>query len=369
MRVLHVSEVSAGGVLALVRGYVRDQSSRGFDVHVAGASALDTGVGSYHRWVGSRRRPHSAPTDAWALRRIVAEVRPDVIHLHSFFAGVFGRLPGVARGAAVVYQPHSWAFDAVSRPLLRAAVVAVERAATRQTHLVVTNCDDEIREARAAGVRLQGRSIGVPVDLDHFVPPDEAQRYRARESLGVDDRATIVCVGRISRQKGQDILVPAWERRPVQGAVLYFVGGGDAEALAHLAPTTWGVTIKAVGHADDIRTWWRAADVMVMPSRYEGQSVAVSEALASGVPVVSFAVNGAAAAVMAGGQPAGEVVPVGDVDALLAAAARRVADPVVAQAESRAGRARALRDSRPSDVMDRLVDSYANALSRVGRRS
>lgn len=366
-RILHVSEVSAGGVLALVRDYVADQQRRGYEVHVAGASGLDFGPCTFHPWAGSRRRPHLAMVDVWALRRIVARVRPDVVHLHSFFAGLFGRLPGVVKGAAIVYQPHSWAFNATTSSAGRLIVVATERAATRATHLTVTNCVDEIIEGREAGVRGDARSIGVPVDLDHFSPPDPAARIRAKEALGLGDRRVVVCVGRICRQKGQDLLVPAWERRPVSSANLYVVGGGDPSSLVALAPRTWGRSVYAIGHTADIRTWWHAADVMVLPSRYEGQSVAVSEALACGVPVVAFAVNGVRAAVADGGGAAGEVVPLGDTDRLLSAVSLRVADPMVRAAESEAGRRRALRDSQPADVLDRLVDSYKAAVALAGR--
>ena len=75
-----------------------------------------------------------------------------------------------------------------------------------------------------------------------------------------------------------------------------------------------------VGHVADVRPWVWAADVLVQSSRYEAQGMALCEALACGLPAVTFAVNGAHAVVEDGPErPAGAVVQQHDEDGLLAA--------------------------------------------------
>ncbi len=63
-----------------------------------------------HPWRVRRGRPGGYPVAIRELRRAVREVRPDVIHLHSFVAGQLGRAPLALRGldVPVVYQPHAW---------------------------------------------------------------------------------------------------------------------------------------------------------------------------------------------------------------------------------------------------------------------
>ena len=101
------------------------------------------------------------------------------------------------------------------------------------------------------------------------------------------------------------------------------VGPGEQEGLRSAAPTTFGDNLLHVGAQDDVHPFLSRASVSVLPSRYEGQSVAMAESLACGVPVVMTDVNGAREAVAPpGGDTAGAVVPVGDMGAVLAEVAR-----------------------------------------------
>lgn len=370
MRVAHVSEVTSGGVRELLTNYAQDQVARGFDVHVIGDESLSGLPGTHHEWRGSRRRPASAFGHLSRLNKVLHDLRPDVVHLHSFFAGLFGRAHSRRQaGFPIVYQPHGWPFDALDNSAARLAVVSFERWASRRTDLLVTNCEDEIVEARAEGIETPAVALGVPIDLEWFIPGRATAREALRAELGIDDRAALVCIGRIVRQKGYDILVRAWERQPIPGAVLYLVGTGKTSRLAALAPNEWARTIHAVGETDDPRSWLQAADVMLLPSRYEGQAIAVSEAMACGLPVVAFAVNGARAAIIDGGNPAGAVVAKGDAKALLAEARRRVDDPLLRESEASVARARAERDNVASGVFDRLVKAYDSAIAAHCARS
>lgn len=371
MRVVHVTEVSAGGVRRLVADFAEDQVARGLDVHVVGDASLADLPGTHHLWRGSRRRPASALADWVRLHRLLRRLEPDVVHLHSSFAGAFARTrPPLRRSYAVVYQPHSWAFDAVGSAGLRRLVAGFERWAGRRTELVATNCVDEIHECRRYGVSAPAVALGVPIDLDFFRPATAADRGALRSQLGLDGRAVVLCLGRVVRQKGYDILLPEWERQPIPGAMLHIVGPGDTADLEALAPTQWGRTVTAAGSTDDPRSWLQAADLLLLPSRYEGQSVTVSEALACGLPVVAFAVNGARQAICDEGAPAGAVAPVGDAAALLAHARRRLDDADLRAAEALRARERAERDNLATAVFDRLAAAYTTAIhTRRTRRA
>ncbi|MGW0584114.1 glycosyltransferase family 4 protein, partial [Streptomyces sp. NPDC002920] len=102
----------------------------------------------------------------------------------------------------------------------------------------------------------------------------------------------VVCMGRLCRQKGQDVLLRAWPDvvRQVPGARLALVGDGpDGERLRAGAPES----VAFVGAVADSVPWYRAADLVVLPSRWEGMALAPLEALACGRPVVVTDVDGA----------------------------------------------------------------------------
>jgi glycosyltransferase involved in cell wall biosynthesis len=361
MRVLHVAEVAHGGVISLVRTFAEQQLKAGFDVHVLAAPDVGPLAGVVHEWSPRRRRLTSYPSYALRLREVVTAVRPDVVHLHSFFPGLFGRMLRLPRGTAVVYQPHSWAFERIPARAV-GAVVAWEKFAARRTDVVVTNCESELAEGHDHGLRVKGEVVGLPIDTEHFAPVDSAERLRIRQDLGLDDRRLLVCVGRISHQKGQVALATAWESDPIPDAVLAMIGPGDPTEVAAAAPTAVGSTLRLVGALSDVRPWLHAADVCVQPSRYEGQSVAMAEAMSCGRAVVMTDVNGAREALRPDGEPAaGAVVPLGDLDSLLREARARLDDESLAREEEHVARGRAVSMFGLDEVMGRLEQVYRRA--------
>ena len=359
MRILHVVEVSTGGVVSVVRSYAAAQQSAGHDVHLLVPEEFGEAAGVRHVWWPQRRTPYRWPAAVSRFHEVVSATSPDVVHLQSFFPGLLGRLRRPDFDGVVVYQPHSWAFDAVPRPA-RPLVEAWERTASSKQDLLMVNCEDERLEGLAHGVSGPTVSVGVPIDTTYFTPGDPDPELLV--AAGIPPGPVITCVGRISRQKAQDLLVAAWERAPLPGATLVLLGGGDTAELERLAPTTWGSSIRSVGATTDVRAWLRSSRVLVMPSRYEGQSVAMGEALACGRPVFATKVNGATEAIVDGPEgPAGAVVDVGAVGELLRSVARSLDDEQATTEMMHAARVRAERLFAAGAVMQRVTDAYAMA--------
>ncbi|MFQ5855267.1 MAG: glycosyltransferase [Anaerolineae bacterium] len=169
------------------------------------------------------------------------------------------------------------------------------------------------------------------VDTRVFRPADEPRRRL---------EANILCVGRLIERKGQHHLLRAFAllsahcNRPIR---LTLVGTGDAEdALYHLAADLGvadAVTFTGFVSRDDMPAVYRQSDIFVLPSQNEGMSIALLEAIASGLPVVVTDTGGTAELVREGIN--GLVVPWADVPALTDALAMLVQDE---QAQRRMGR-------------------------------
>jgi glycosyltransferase involved in cell wall biosynthesis len=140
----------------------------------------------------------------------------------------------------------------------------------------------------------------------------------------------------MSEQKGQQDLVAGWSevRARVPEAQLLLVGDGpDTRALSRQAEALEGV--RLVGRRSDVRTWLAAANVVAVPSRWEGMPLVPLEAMASARSVVATDVTGIVDSVP---PHAGAIVPAGDRQALVAALVRRLIDPDLAEDEGWNGR-------------------------------
>ncbi|MCX3286205.1 glycosyltransferase family 4 protein [Streptomyces sp. NEAU-H22] len=293
-RVLHVTQPVDGGVARVVTDLAGAQLAAGMRVTVAcpdsplatRLAALGTDV---RHWAATRAPGPSLADEARRLARIVEDVRPCLVHAHSAKAGLAGRL-AVRGRIPTVFQPHAWSFEAVDG-VTAALARGWERWGARWSARVVCVSEAERRRGVEAGVRGRWSVVPNGIDVQRFRPAD-AGAVRARLLPDGDPRAPlVVCVGRLCRQKGQDVLLTAWESvlRRVPGARLVLVGDGpDQGRLRALAPAS----VLFAGDVADVVPWYQAADLVVLPSRWEGMALAPLEAMACGRPVVVTDVGG-----------------------------------------------------------------------------
>jgi glycosyltransferase involved in cell wall biosynthesis len=340
LSILHVSQPTEGGVGRYVADLAVEQVGRGWRVVVASptygelaAQTTDAGAG-HVPWSAGRAPGPGSLLDATRLSKIVREAEPDLVHLHSSKAGFAGRL--ALRGRRpTIFQPHAWSFDAVRGPV-RPAAIAWERSAARWAAIVLCVSPSERQHGVEAGIHANWRVVPNGVDVSSWPEISDDERSATRKRLGLADLPTVVCVGRLTRQKGQDVLLAAWPavRDQVPQAQLVLVGDGpDVEALRKQAD---GAVVFA-GHRTNVAEWLAAADVAAFPSRWEGMSIGLLEAMASGRSIVATDVPGASEAL---GEVGGPLVPPEDPAALAAAIVTRLQDPERAASEGRAARER-----------------------------
>ncbi|MEV7278349.1 glycosyltransferase family 4 protein [Streptomyces sp. NPDC093111] len=320
---LHAVQPGDGGVARVVTDLVRAQLADGLRVAVAcppgtglAAAVRAEGAATY-AWRAGRDPGPGTVRETRELGRLVRAVRPSLVHAHSAKAGLCARL--ALRGRVpTVYQPHAWSFEAVEGTTATLAR-RWERWAARWTARIVCVSEAERRTGEAAGVRAPCSVIHNGVDAGRFAPADEEPA--ARDAAG----PLVVCVGRLCRQKGQDVLLAAWPEvlAAVPDARLVLVGDGpDGERLRAAA----GPSVRFTGAVADTAPWYRAADLVVLPSRWEGMALAPLEAMASGRPVVVGDVDGARESLPPGHEELC-LVPPGDPAALAAALGRLLGEP------------------------------------------
>jgi glycosyltransferase involved in cell wall biosynthesis len=299
---------------------------------------------------GARRLP--------AMIRLLRAERPDVFHAHMsspvaakypLAAAVMARVPavlGTVHVAEFVPPDHStyWQLRALSR--------GVDRYLTVSRDIAVELVERLDWPADKIEVVYNG------VDTDRFemtAPPG------LRDELGGGGgRPIVLTPARLNEQKGHPVLLEAVAEVP--DAVFVLAGDGpERQALETLAEQL-GVTdrVRFLGHRTDIPQLLAAADVFALPSLYEGSSLAVLEAMAAGIPIVSSAIGGTDELIEQG--RSGLLVPAGDAKALAAALRRVLADRALWETFAARARERVERDLTRERMVHRVMAVYEEIL-------
>ncbi|WP_330457920.1 glycosyltransferase family 4 protein [Streptomyces sp. NBC_00820] len=384
-RVLHLAQPVDGGVARVVRDLVRAQIAAGLRVTAGcpggelAAELRELGADVRH-WRAGRSPGPGLPGEVRRLARLVEEVRPELVHAHSAKAGLAARL-AVRGRVPTVFQPHAWSFEAVGGTTA-ALALRWERWGARWADRVVCVSEAERATGLRAGVHAPYTVIPNGVDLTRFRPaPAGADRAALLPDPDLDldpnanpdpnpdldpvqnpdpARPLVVCVGRLCRQKGQDVLLRAWDQvlRAVPDARLVLVGDGpDRESLRRQA----GPAVRFTGAVPDPLPWYRAADLVVLPSRWEGMALAPLEAMACARPVVLSDVDGARES-LPPALAARCLVPPEDPSALAGAVAGLLSDAPLRASLGDRGRRHVLSTHDVRHTAARVADLYRELL-------
>jgi glycosyltransferase involved in cell wall biosynthesis len=361
---------SVGGIQTQTFSLARALVELGAEVHVVtrpvpGRAPREEEDGvTVHRVGLARGGPAATLAYVSLATRAVASLGRgvDVLHAHQLLSPATAALlaSGLCRLPLVVTAHASGAVGDVAS-LARQGPLGMARllALRRRADAFVAVASPIVEELLAAGVPEE-RVHAIPngVDTRHHVPVDDAERRRARRALGLPPVPTVVYAGRLAPEKGVDILVDAWAdaRRRGSLATLALVGDGPERAALERRARDHGIlgAVRFAGSAEDVAPWLRAADAFVLPSRTEGLSLALLEAMATGLPVIATDVGGTPAA--AGGTAV--LVPPADPATLGAALSALLEEPGRAAALGAAARRRVLEEYGILQVARRHLALY-----------
>jgi glycosyltransferase involved in cell wall biosynthesis len=298
----------------------------------------------------ARRAPRSYIRAIRVIRRLVREGDYTIIHAHSSFSGLLVRIARTSTFPPIVFQPHAWSFLAV-RPALRGPLKLVERVLARRTDLLICVSEEEMALARAARIRPRRETV-IPNGVPFEASPRSRSKLPARPRGG--------CMTRLVEQKGVDVLVraaatPDW---PAELVVEVLGTGPQAQELQTLSERL-GVTgrVHFLGYSDDVQAHLQRWDLFVLPSRYEGAPLALLEALAAGLVVITTRVAGVTGLV-----DEYWTVPIEDPAGLARALARALGDWPRARRDAAAARRRASESNSLTTQLERVLAAYQNLL-------
>ncbi|MFO0859397.1 MAG: glycosyltransferase family 4 protein [Phycisphaerales bacterium] len=337
MRILHIStRLILGGSQENTVLSCEGQTRLGHDVHLAfgpifgpEGSLFERASGFGHEAGAQTRRigMHEIPSMVreinplkdlrcyYALRSLIRDLAPDIVHTHSSKAGVLGRAAAWAergfvaktgRKLGVVHTIHGPPFHQYLPARTNTIYIASERFAARRCHRIVSVADAMTSQFLQAGIGRpeQYSTVYSGMEVARYLDARDPQGRPAtsdtvRESLGLSPLDFVIgTVARLAELKGHDDLLDALgdELKAHENWKLLWVGDGwwRDRLLGRVASLGLADRVVTTGlvPSERVPEMMRAMDVLVHPSYREGLPRTVPQALLCGVPVVAYDVDG-----------------------------------------------------------------------------
>jgi len=364
---------SLGGGTYVVRRLTEALLGGGHSVTVVSADAetarLFEGLGCRvvcHIDLDRAIRPLRDLTGVARLAALLRREGCDLLHTHTSKGGVVGRVAGRLAGVRpIVHHVHGFAFDPLFTPPARFTFyAAIERAAAPLCDAMVFVNSTDLDLAQRLGILRPGRRA--QVIYNGVDAPQRAAPVRVRTPAS---SVHIAFVGRLAPQKGVDLLLEAAAGlEPGLPWQLTIVGDGplrpalEVQAAALLPAGVYCF----LGHRPHIGEFLDDVDIVVLPSRWEGHSIAVLEAMAHGKAVLATAIKGNVETIQSGVN--GVLAPPGDAGALCSALRMLIENPGLRHRLGAAARQTVVQRFPADRMIQSVLDLYASLGVGVCRR-
>jgi glycosyltransferase involved in cell wall biosynthesis len=309
------------------------------------------------------KRGKADPFALWRLVRFLRARRFDVVQTWIFAANTYGRV--AARIAKIpVVVTAEMAVDLWKGR----GDLAVDQRLARWTDRVVGNSKAVAEFYRKAGVP-EDRLMVIPSGIADEEPPAVDPAAVRAEMGWPADAPVVLFAGRLAPQKGVGDLVAALDLLQHVRPELRTLIVGEGPLRSQLQETAHAFrldgTVRFLGHREDVPRLLAAADLLVLPSLYEGLPNVVLEAMRFRKPVVATAAPGTTEVVEHG--RTGLLVPIHDVPGLAQAIRTVVEDRELGRRLGDAGRARAEAEFRAETMVARFAALYEELAKAKGR--
>ena len=298
------------------------------------------------------------------IKEIILREKIVLVHTHLYDGGKYGRIaarmakvPGIVHTAHNIYVKRRTKYHLINRILssFTDRIIAVSEA---------------VKESLVRYDRIKRKKIQViynGIDLSKFDGP--STQYEVRAELGIQpDEYVIGVIARLEEQKGHRYLLEALSNIPEHLASLKILIVGDGQLRSALEAETKKKGLSSnvffLGTRKPIAPILRALDLFLLPSLWEGFSMAILEAMAAGIPVVATRVGGAGEVITSGQD--GLLIPPGDAQSLAEVIKDALRHRTKYLEMARIGRERVRQNFSQEKHMEALQALYLQILAEKG---
>jgi len=233
------------------------------------------------------------PFNLLQLANTVARTGPDIVHLHgtraAFYASFFAKR--WQNKYALIYTIHGLALRQKSHPLKMGLLKAAEYLACKGATQVISVAQDDLRllDARGYLKHEKGHHIHNALELERFSPRSEETSKRPPQ--WPKSQFMIGTVARLVPQKALHIAIEA--SALLTDTHLLIIGDGPLRTQLEALANKLNAPVTFLGEQSQVETLLPHLDLFVLSSKWEGEPIALLEAIASGLPIVATDNSGA----------------------------------------------------------------------------
>ncbi|WP_404284501.1 glycosyltransferase [Exiguobacterium aurantiacum] len=285
MKVLHVGEYVNGGVATYLNEILPFQEKQdGIEVYLLMSefkSSKDIKINVSNKYFYKyKRNIFYFPYTLIQIYLKIKKIKPDIIHLHSTFAGLFIRLLYIFKDSKskpiIIYCAHGWSFLSQASIIKKKLYIIVEKILSLKTDLIINISNYEHVQSLKNGIG-ENKSIMIYNGIT------SENEFSKSIDLGTD-KIKILFVGRFDKQKGLDIILNLFQKFRFRDVKLFIAGDSVLSNEAISIPTN----VVQLGWVDQkmLGEYYKASDVVIMPSRWEGFGLVAVEAMKFKKPVI-----------------------------------------------------------------------------------
>lgn len=231
------------------------------------------------------------------LKKVISEINPDIVHIHSSKAGILARLAIRKLKIPCVYNAHGWSFSMKCSEAKKQIYASAEKVCAKYTDMIVNISTYEQNLALEYKVANSQKMTVIYNGIDLNKYSRGYSRNEILSKLGIPENAYVIgMVGRITEQKSPQTFISIAKEISNIFENAYFILVGDGDLIEEIQRSIEEKQLKdkviITGWTNEVAKYISTFDVAILTSKWEGFGLVLAEYMASGKPIVASNVGG-----------------------------------------------------------------------------
>lgn len=233
------------------------------------------------------------------VRKLLKQIKPDIVYLHSSKAGAIGRIALAFNfKTKILYNAHGWYFNAQISDKKKRIFAVIEKNLAIKTDKIINISKSEYESALKYKIAPEKKMCIIENGID-FTKFEHSDKYReeTRRKYHIEDNEIVIgVVGRLTEQKDPMTMIKAFELvcKENKNTRLMYVGSGNLEEDVKQYAKEKNILDKVIitGWVNNVEQYIPAFDIAVLPSKWEGFGLVLIEYMACNKPIIATSVGG-----------------------------------------------------------------------------